>query len=229
MEVQEVVKAVENLQANVSAGIVVILYYLIVYWPRIKDGLGLSRSRKYDLDRVEKNYLLLKLRIEIEKIKKDSGLDSELLEKLELEMQSRLEEKKGTPFTNLQKFVAIPLVILVILQSFLEIHAIDKGSANTVTSILSGAVFIITTVIVGFWGIPVLKKQQKGWLRKAGFIAFWTFGFYIIVYVLIFVYASLVLDVEQLADATLGLIFLSSLVCSLILGMMGRLPFMRRI
>ncbi len=226
MEVQEIVKTVENLQANVSAGIVVVLYYLVVYWPRIKDGLGLSRRRQVDLDRVEKNFQLLKLRIEIEKIKQDSGLDSEVLERLEKEMQDRLEVKKGKPFTNAQKFVAIPLVILIILQCFLELQALDQNATNSATDILVGTVFIITIVIIGFWGIPVLQRQRAGWLRKTGFIVFWAFGFYIIAYFLIFITVKLTWDIEQLTDALLGMIFLTALVVSIVLGLMNRLPLM---
>ena len=227
MNIQEVLKTVENFQGNVSAGIVVALYYLIVYWPRIKDGLGLSRSQKYDLDRMEKNYQLLKLRIEIEQIKKNSSLDSKLLERLEYEMQASLEEKKGKPFTTAQKFIAIPLIIIVIILGFIELQEINQESSNTSIDVLSGGVFVITTIIVGFWGIPILQACQKGWLRKTGFIIFWTFGFYIISYFLIFVFAKTILEIKELAGSTLRLIFLSSIVCSLIIGMMGRLPFMR--
>jgi|GEM_PF-2058018 len=227
MEVQEIIKTVENLQANVSTGIIVIFYYLVVYWPRIKDGLGLTRNRKVDLDRVEKNFQLLKLRIEIEKLKKDSGLDSELLERLEQEMQSRLGRQKDKPFTNAQKFVAIPLIILVILQSLLELQALTPASPNSATDILTGTVFILTVIIVGFWGIPVLQKLQSRGLRKTGFIMFWTFGFYIPAYFLIFIFVKLNSGTEQLSGSTLGAIFLSALAASVILGIMGRLPFMR--
>lgn len=227
MEVQEIIKTVENLQANVSTGIIVIFYYLVVYWPRIKDGLGLTRNRKVDLDRVEKNFQLLKLRIEIEKLKKDSGLDSELLERLEQEMQSRLGRQKDKPFTNAQKFVAIPLIILVILQSLLELQALTPASPNSATDILAGTVFILTVIIVGFWGIPVLQKLQSRGLRKTGFIMFWTFGFYIPAYFLIFIFVKLSSGTEQLPGSTLGAIFLSALAASVILGIIGRLPFMR--
>jgi hypothetical protein len=227
MEVQEIIKTVENLQANVSTGIIVIFYYLVVYWPRIKDGLGLTRNRKVDLDRVEKNFQLLKLRIEIEKLKKDSGLDSELLERLEQEMQSRLGRQKDKPFTNAQKFVAIPLIILIILQSLLELQALTPASPNSATDILTGTVFILTVIIVGFWGIPVLQKLQSRGLRKTGFIMFWTFGFYIPAYFLIFIFVKLSSGTEQLPGSTLGAIFLSALAASVILGIIGRLPFMR--
>jgi hypothetical protein len=86
MDAQEVVQVVENLQKNVLVGILVLIYYLIVYWQRIKDGLGLSHDKRNNLDRIVKSYQLLKLRLEIEKIKKDSGLDRALLERLELEL-----------------------------------------------------------------------------------------------------------------------------------------------
>ena len=226
MDAQEVVNVVEDLQTNASAGIVVIIYYLIVYWQRIKDGLGLSRENKNDLNRVEKSYQLLKLRIEIEKIKKDSGLDSTLLEQLEQEMQASLEDKKVKPFTDVQKFVAIPLIILVVIQSGFELQAIDQNSGNTGFDILSGTVFVITTIIVGFWGIPILQNQKKGWLKKTSFIAFWTFGFYILSYFSIFIFSSNVLEIEELAGTTLGLILLFSFLCSLFLGIFEKLPFM---
>ncbi|MCU7940954.1 MAG: hypothetical protein KZQ74_01535 [gamma proteobacterium symbiont of Bathyaustriella thionipta] len=108
MEVQDVVKTIEDLQTNMFAGSVLLLYYLVVYWQRIKDGLGLFSDKKYNLDRVEKNFQLLKLRIEIEQIKKDSGLDSELLEQLEQEMQARLEKKKVRPLPAHKNFWLFP-------------------------------------------------------------------------------------------------------------------------
>ena len=225
MDAQEVVKVVEDLQTNATAGIVVLIYYLIVYWQRIKDGLGLSRNNKNDLNKLEKSYQLLKLRIEIEKIKKDSGLDSTLLEQFERETQVSLEDKKVTPFTNVQKFLAIPLIILVVVQSGFELQMIDQNS-GTFFDILSGSVFIITMIIVGFWGIPILKNQKEGWIRKTGFIAFWTFGFYILSYISIFIFSRIVLEIEVLADTTLGLIILFSFFASLVLGILGKLPLM---
>ena len=226
MEVQDVVKTIEDLQTNMFAGIVLLLYYLIIYWPRIKDGLGLFSDKKYNLDRVEKNFQLLKLRIEIEQIKKNSDLEPELLEQLEQEMRDRLEKKKSASFTGAQKFLGIPLIIFMTLLTFMELQAIEPETLNTEIDILSGAVFSIIIIIIGFWGIPVLKKQKKGWLRKTSFIAYWTFAFYIISYFLIFIFATNVLDIEQLTESTTGIIFLSSLGCSLLLGFFGRLPFM---
>lgn len=226
MDAQEVIKVVEDLQTNAAAGIVVLIYYLIVYWQRIKDGLGLSRNNKKDLDKLERSYQLLKLRIEIEKIKKDSDLDSTLLEQFERETQASLEDKKAKPFTNVQKFLAIPLIILVVIQSGYELQAIDQTSGDTGFDILSGTVFVITMIIVGFWGIPILKNQKEGWLKKTGFIAFWTFGFYILSYILIFVFSSNVLEIEELTDTTIGLILLFSFLGSLFLGFLGKLPFM---
>jgi len=142
-------------------------------------------------------------------------------------MQSRLGRQKDKPFTNAQKFVAIPLIILVILQSLLELQALTPASPNSATDILTGTVFILTVIIVGFWGIPVLQKLQSRGLRKTGFIMFWTFGFYIPAYFLIFIFVKLNSGTEQLSGSTLGAIFLSALAASVILGIMGRLPFMR--
>lgn len=228
MDVQEIIKTVENVQGNVSTGIVVLIYYLVVYWPRIKDGLGLGGRRQLNLDKIEKNYQLLKLRIEIEQQKKASGLDAELLDTLESEMQSRLVEKKGKPFSNVQKFVAIPLIIIIFLQSFLELQALNQDSVNSAVDIVAGTIFILTVVVVGFWGIPLLQRQQGGWLRKTGFIVFWVFGFYILAYVLAFVSARIALGVEQLSDAALGALFLISFVASIVLGLFNKLPFMSK-
>jgi hypothetical protein len=88
--------------------------------------LGLSRKKEIDLERIEKNYQLFKLRIEIEQIKKKSGLDNQLLEQLEHEMLSRLKESKQKSFTPAQKFIAIPIVIFVILLSFIELQGVDE-------------------------------------------------------------------------------------------------------
>jgi hypothetical protein len=226
MDVQEIVKTVENVQGNVTTGIVIIIYYLIVYWPRIKDGLGLGSRRQVNLDKIERNYQLLKLRIEIEQQKKASGLDDALLDELEQEMQSRLVDKKGKPFSNVQKFVAIPLVIMIFLQSFLELQALNQDSVNSAVDIVSGTIFILTVVVVGFWGIPVLQRQSSGWFRKTGFIVFWVFGFYILAYVLVFIMGRIIFQIEQLSDVVLGLLFLMAIASSIVLGIFNKLPFM---
>jgi len=226
MDAQEVIKVVEDLQTNTSAGIIVLAYYLIVYWQKIKDALGLSRDNKNDLNRVEKSYQILKLRIEIEKIKKDSDLDNALLAQLEQEMQASLEDKKVEPFTNVQKFVAIPLIILVVIQSGFELQAIDQHSGDTGFDILSGTLFVITMIIIGFWGIPILQNQKKGRLRKIGFIAFWTIIFYILSYFSSIIFSSFISDTEEISGTTLSLILLFSLLCSLFLGIFEKLPFM---
>ena len=229
MDIQDAFKAVESFQGNVSAGIVVALYYLIVYWPKIKDGLGLSRGRKYDLNKVEKNYQLLKLRIEIEEIKKKSNLDSDLLERLESEMQARLEGEKGKPFSSAQKFIAIPLIILVALLTAVELQEAGQAGTDSSIDILSGAIFIITITIIGFWGIPVLQSFKRGWLRKTGFICFWSFAFYIICYFSAYIAATTFWDYEELPDPVISLIFLASISCCLLLGLLGKLPLMNSV
>lgn len=226
MDIQEAFNAVESFRGNISAGIVVALYYLIVYWPKIKDGLGLSRSRKYDLNNVEKNYQLLKLRIEIEEIKQKSNLDAGLLERLEAEMQTRLEGEKGKSFTPAQKFIAIPLIILVLLLTAMELQGFTRAEGDSFVDILSGGIFIITMTIIGFWGIPVLQSFERGWLRRAGFITYWSFGFYIIAYFIVYLMARAFLDYENLPDLVLSLIFFVSIICSVILGFLRKLPMM---
>jgi hypothetical protein len=223
MEVQEAFKFVESMKSNSAAAIVVVLYYLIVYWPRIKDGLGLSRNKRLDLERVEKNYQLLKLRIEIEQLKKNSGLDDELLKRLESEMVSRQEEAKHKSFTPPQKFIAIPLIILVVLQTLLELQAEEDSP----TDILYGSVFVIITIIVGFWGLPILRRLKKSWLRRFGFIFYWSVGFYILSYFAAFIFTRIFLDIQGLPNAALGWLVLLSIIASLTLGMMRKLPFMR--
>ncbi len=226
MEIQDAFKAVESFQGNVSAGIVVALYYLIVYWPKIKDGLGLSRGRKYDLNKVEKNYQLLKLRIEIEELKKRSNLDEDLLERLETEMQARLEGGKGKAFTSAQKFIAIPLIILVTILTAMEMQGAGQEGANSHIDILSGAAFTITTTIVGFWGLPILQSFKKGWIRKTGFIVFWSIAFYIIAYFAIYIFSTAILGSEEFINSVIGLIFIASTIISVILGLCGKLPCM---
>lgn len=226
MDAQELIKTIDNPQSNASAGLIVILYYLIVYWPRIKDGLGLSRNQQPNLDHIEKNYQLLKLRIELEQIKKDSGLDHQLLEKLEQEMQARLEVKKHRAFTAVQKFIAIPLMIVFFILSFLELQALNENSTSTALDILVGTVFCITIIIIGFWGIPLLQKQKSHWLRKVGFIVFWTFAFYIAGLFPLYIYANTLLDNRQFADDSVGYIFAISVISSLFLGVLNKLPFM---
>lgn len=228
MNIQEVTKFVENFQGNALAGTIFILYYLIVYWSKIKDGLGLSFGRKINLDQIEKNYQLLKLRIEIEQIKKSSDLDPVLLEKLELEMLERQEDKKGKAFTPVQKFIAIPLLMLTIMLVLNDLQSDNKNPNITAMDTIFGGVFVAITTIVGFWGIPVLQKTKNNFLRKTGFIIFWTFGFYWIAYALMHILVKSVSDAEGLPDSAAGYIFLLSIIISLILGFLNRLPFIRQ-
>jgi len=229
MDVQELIKTIDNLQSNASAGLIVIFYYLVVYWSRIKDGLGLTtKQRKADLDKIEQNYHLLKLRIELEKIKQDSGLDKDILEILEQEMQTRMEIKKSEPFTGLQKFVAIPIMIVFIIFGFLDFQALTEDSDSTSLDILLGELFCFTITIIGFWGIPHLQKQKSSWFKKTGFIVFWSFAFYIIGCILIYIYSNTILNDTQFADDSVGIIFLISVICSIILGIFKKLPLMKQ-
>ncbi|SHJ04893.1 hypothetical protein SAMN02745165_01407 [Malonomonas rubra DSM 5091] len=227
MNTQDIFKAIEAFESNAIVGLIVILYYVLIYWPKIKDGLGLSRNRKYDLNRVEKNYQLLKLRIEIEELKQKSGLDSDLLEKLETEMQSRLQGERGKPFTPAQKFVAIPLVILVVLLTVLELQGLNDSAEGSALDILAGAAFVITVTVVGFWGIPLLQTFKRGWLRKTGFIIYWWLALYILSYFAAFLIATLIFGYEELPMEIISLLFLLSIAVSLVAGFFGRLPFMR--
>jgi hypothetical protein len=71
-----------------------------------------------------------------------------------------------------QKFLVIPLIILIAIQGVFELLSMDENSVNTEFDVVAGFVFIVTTIIVGFWGIPVLQSQKNGWLKKIGFIVF---------------------------------------------------------
>jgi hypothetical protein len=228
MDIQETLKVVENVQENIAAGVVVIFYYMVVYWPKIKDGLGLSLGRKFDFARTEKNYQLLKLRLEIEVLKKKSGLDSELLEKLEREMQSRQEEKRGKAFTPAQKFIAIPLLIFTGLLILMGLQEASQGTDSSATDVLVGGLFVALVTVIGFWGIPLLQQVQNKAIRKVGFIAFWVLGFYIMTYILFFIVVTNLFDVDELSDAVISSLFLFSLVSSVVLGLIGKLPFMRQ-
>jgi hypothetical protein len=125
-----------------------------------------------------------------------------------------------------QKFLVIPLIILIAIQGVFELLSMDENSVNTEFDVVAGFVFIVTTIIVGFWGIPVLQSQKNGWLKKIGFIVFWTIGFYILTYILIFIFSKIILGVGQLSDTTLSLILLFSFIFSLFLGIFEKLPFM---
>ena len=228
MSIQEVIKFIEGFKGDAAAGFIVVIYYLIVYWPKIRDGLGLSLGKKLDYDRVEKNYQLLKLRIEIEKIKKDSGLEPELLDKLENEMLARQEVKKGKPFTPVQKFVAIPLLILTIILVFMELYSPNPNAETTDVDTIVGGVFIAIITIVGFWGIPLLQHATNNILRKIGFIIFWTFGFYILAYMFSHIAVTAGTDATALSDTAGSYIFLVSIIASIGLGLTGRLPLMRQ-
>ncbi len=228
MSIQEVLKFIEGFKGDAAAGFIVIIYYLIVYWPKIRDGLGLSLGKKLDYDRVEKNYQLLKLKIEIEKIKKDSGLEPELLDKLENEMLARQEIKKGKPFTPVQKFVAIPLLILTSILVLMELHSPNPDTDTTDLDTIIGGIFIAIITIVGFWGIPLLQQATNNILRKIGFIIFWMFGFYILAYMFSHIAVTAGTDATSLSDTAGGYIFLASLIASITLGLLGRLPLMRQ-
>lgn len=227
MDVQEIIKTAEEIKGNVFVGIVIVLYYLIVYWPKIKDGLGISRNKKLDFEKIEKNYHLWKLRIEIEQLKKNSGLDIDLLERLEDEMLTRQGEFRHKSFTSAQKFFAIPLIIFIVLLTLIELQGINQASEGSIINTLSGSVFVITTIIVGFWGIPVLQSLKQSWIRKTGFVIFWAFGFYILLYFCVYIIFRVVLKLDSVDNTTLGIVLLFSIISSLILGIINRLPFMR--
>ncbi len=228
MSIQEILLFIESFKGNTVAGVIVILYYLIVYWPKIRDGLGLSLGKPLDYDRIEKNYQLLKLRIEIEKLKKESGLNESTLSTLEAEMLSRQEIKKGKAFTQTQKFVAVPLLILTVILVIMGIQSPDTNSTENTLSTISGGLLIATITVVGFWGIPHLQQANKSVLRFVAFAAFWAISFYVIAYLIFSAVEFTLTGKTTVSDALQGYTFLTTTIVSIIMGKKEKLPFMAK-
>ena len=51
MSIQEIINFIEGFKGDAAVGFIVVLYYIIVYWPKIKDGLGLFLGKKLDFNR----------------------------------------------------------------------------------------------------------------------------------------------------------------------------------
>ena len=70
-------------------------------------------------------------------------------------MLTRLKIRKGKPFTPVQKFVAIPLLLLPGILIIMELLSPTKNAATTEWELIIGGVFLAIFTIVGFWGIAL--------------------------------------------------------------------------
>ena len=227
MDAQEVTGLMQNFEQNAVAGFALILYYLAVNWSRIRDGLGIRKKQESYFEREKKHYELLKLKIEIEALKRDTGLDAEFASKLEAETREQLASKPITEYSNTQKFVAIPLMLLATLLSFMELEDLDQTPDTSAIDILSGYIFVIVIIIIGFWGLRKLKTLEAGPIRTTGYIAYWTMAFYILAYM----FATLIQNLTGIpatAEVAAGWYLIIAFVVSVAGGLLGRLPGMRQ-
>ncbi len=155
---QELVKIFSS-ETNPLIVIALILYYVLINWGKLKDGLGLSKDNRTNLAKIEQNYNLLKLRIDIEQLKKNSGLDTDLLLTLEREMNDRLDNITQKTFSPVQKFVAIPLAFLFIATAFLELQS-PAAEMDAIETIL-GLSLILLIIYIGFWGLLSYKRNSR--------------------------------------------------------------------
>ncbi len=224
MNIQELVNIFSS-ETNPLIVIALILYYVLINWGKLKDGLGLSKDNRTNLAKIEQNYNLLKLRIEIEQLKKNSGLDTDLLLTLEREMNDRLDNITHKSFSPLQKFLAIPLALLFIATAFLELQS-PAAEMDAIETIL-GLSLILLIIYIGFWGLPLLQKQQPGWLKNFALIVFWSIAFYVIAYVFFFIVLQ-IMGSPQLLIEYQSVMFIISITCSVALSLFGKLPLSAR-
>ncbi|NQZ30802.1 MAG: hypothetical protein HRU06_05985 [Oceanospirillaceae bacterium] len=222
---QELIK-VFNSETNPLIIVVLILYYVLINWSKLKDGLGLSKDNRTNLAKIEQNYNLLKLRIEIEQLKKNSGLDNDLLLTLDQEMNDRLDNITNKAYTPSQKFIAIPLAFLFTITAFLELQS-TAAEIDALETLL-GLVLMLVLIYIGFWGLPILQKQRQGLLKSIGFIIFWSVAFYILACTFLFTVSEMINDSELFMEY-LGVIFIISTICSITLGVFGKLPMSRQV
>lgn len=226
MNSEEVINFFQDIQENTLAGIVVIAYYLLVTWSKIRDGLGIRFSKKTAVDLLQKKHDFIKLKIDIATLKNNTNIDKEILEKIEAEADEKFPEENQAKFTTTQKYIAVPLLLLVVLVSILELTSLEPDDDATTTDTLTGAIFTAIIVVVGFWGIPHLQKIGNSLNRRLGFIVYWTLGFYIIFYITIFLIARAI-DKPELENSQ-AWVFLLALVVSILLGIFEMLPYMGR-
>lgn len=235
MSVAEVAQAFQDIQSNWLAGSLVVFYYLLIYWPRLKEGFGIGK--RVNLDRLEKQYKILQLKIEIEEQKQKSSIDKERLQELERETWLELEaldktgKDKKLAFTQGQKFAAIPLIILTVILSISEIL---QSTPEETTYVVIGAIFVILLIIIAFWGMPKLVHAKPSIGRTTGFIIFWWFTFYILIYfsgffldAVLFAYTNPEVELFSSDDAA-SFYFGLALIISFILGLMNKLPRMNQ-
>jgi hypothetical protein len=232
MSVTDVTQTFQDIQSNWLAGSLVVLYYLILYWPRLKEGFGIGK--KVNLDRLEKQYKILQLKEQ----KQKSSVDNERLKALEKETWLEFEsldktgKAKKLAFTEGQKFIAIPLLITTLLMAISAL--IEADTTELSTNILVDAFIFALLIILAFWGIPKLANAKPGTGRTAAFIVFWWFVFYIFFYIFGFILNSLIfpsateINVFFTSESASAFYFASAFFISLILGFLNKLPKMNQ-
>lgn len=220
MDIQEIIKSFGH-ETNPMIALAPLLYYLVLNWSKIRDGLGFTKDNRTNLTKLEQNYNLLKLRIEIEQLKKNSGLDADILLKLEQEMDKRLNNLTNKAFTPSQKFIAIPLVFILIIVAVLDLQS--PNPQETPIDIMSGLVLFLLVIYLGFWGLPILQKQQEGRLKNTCFIIYWSFGFFLSSYSILYFFFYILSD-PQLVVNYIAWLFFICLSCSVLLGIFKKLP-----
>ncbi|MBD1388987.1 hypothetical protein IC617_06055 [Neiella sp. HB171785] len=225
MEPSEVTTLIDTFKSNAGAGILLLLYYLVLYGGRLIEGLGLNRNKGNRAGDIKTRLEVMQLKIELEQKKRESGLSAETLAAIEAETLEQLGPKSGHQFNNKQKFIAIPLLLLLVIMAVSEIRDTQTNGEDPFDTII-GFVFFAIVIVVGFWGIEHLQKVKSRRARAAGFIAYWTFG--------LFIALAVVAAILEMAFGWLltsedygGIYLLLAFVISLILGLMKRLPGMR--
>lgn len=227
MEPSEISTLIDTFKANAGTGLLLLLYYLLLYGRRLIEGLGLNQNKGHRATDIKNRLEVEKLKIELEQQKKECGLDAAVLERIEQETLEQLGPRTGRQFNNKQKFIAIPILLLMGLVSFSEINDIQTagGSSEEIIDTLLGYAFISIVVIIGFWGIEHLQKLAPSGWRTAGFIGYWTFAFFIVA---IFVASALemLIGVVLTSEDYGGGYFLIATAISAVLGYFQRLPGM---
>ncbi len=225
MDASDITTIFQNLEENAVAGFAVIAYYLLVSWTRIRDGLGLQRSKASDFDKEKQHIELLTAKIELETLKQQSPLDEETIASLEKETRQQLSPQMASTFTTPQKFIAIPLMIVVTLMSLLALNDLDPQSDITAIDILADYFFLLLMIIMGFWGIAHIRHIQSQKLKTSAYIVFW----FLLLYIGLYFLGHTLANITQLplnSDQAISSYVIIALISSIILGLCKKLPGM---
>ena len=219
MDFQEFYTLFQSADSSPFAVIPVILYFLIMNWAKLKSGLGFDTNKSNNLNLVEKNYHLLKLKVEIEQSRIESKISDARFKELENEMLQRLKNTESSPFTGPQKYIAIPLVLVIFSYEFLASTEYSRVD-------LWGYIIFLVIIYSAFWALPVLRLQKNSLVKKLGFITFWSIILYLCMALLLTEFID-IFNVNADIEEYYLLLYTIALLITTLLGFNNILPFQK--